>query len=421
MTLEQRVRPRAADVFTSRALIPATGHGVLDGWDVAVKDNIDVAGLPTTGGTRFLSDNVATADAKVVASLRAAGATIVGKTNLHELGHGITGVNPTFGTTLHPENPDYTVGGSSGGSALAVMLRYARVALGTDTGGSARIPAAYTGLVGFRPSTGRYPASGVIRISPSRDTVGVLGRSVADVALVDRVLGSVPAAPSPSAASQSPVLGVLEEACEWLTPARRALFEEAMSRIAATGVEVMLLSEQRELDRCFELGIVVLAYETIPAIKDYLGAAHGADAVQALIEVSESPDTREILRAALDEPVSPDEYRSARAELAAMHERFVSALGRSRVTTLVYPTTTGEPPKALTLSQDEAEAQLRAVVLNSTPATLFATPAISLPAGVSEETGIAAGITLERAAGDDADLLRDATLVEEILAGDRLG
>ena len=127
-------------------------------------------------------------DAEVVARLKAAGAIILGKSNMHELAYGITSNNAYFGAVGNITDKEYIAGGSSGGSAVAVAAGITNASLGTDTGGSVRIPAALNGLVGFRPTTERYPSDGLTLISQTRDTVGTIARTVGEVALLDAVL-----------------------------------------------------------------------------------------------------------------------------------------------------------------------------------------------------------------------------------------
>jgi amidase len=155
----------------------AQGPGPL----VAVKDLIDMAGVPTTAGSRVLAEAAAPAerDAACLAGLRAAGAPIVGKTNLHELALGVTGINPWFGTPANPLDASLAPGGSSSGSAVAVATGEASIAYGTDTGGSIRIPAACCGVCGLKTTWGRIPVAGVRPLAPSLDTVGPMAADVA--------------------------------------------------------------------------------------------------------------------------------------------------------------------------------------------------------------------------------------------------
>jgi amidase len=148
---------------------------------LAVKDLIDMAGEPTTAGCRAVADvaRPATTDALCLAGARAAGARIVGRTNLHELALGVTGVNPWFGTPVNPLDPARVPGGSSSGSAVAVATGEADVAYGSDTGGSVRIPSACCGTAGLKTTWGRIPLEGVWPLSPSFDTVGPMARDVA--------------------------------------------------------------------------------------------------------------------------------------------------------------------------------------------------------------------------------------------------
>jgi amidase len=172
-----------------------------DGVRLAVKDNIDVAGVVTTCACPAYAEGRAPAerDAPCLAGARAAGARIVGKTNMHELAYGAAGVNRFYGTAVNPLDPLRIPGGSSSGSAVAVATAQADVALGTDTGGSVRIPAACCGVVGLKTTFGRIPVDGVWPLAPSLDTVGPLGRDVAAVLLGMQLLepGFAPAEAAP--------------------------------------------------------------------------------------------------------------------------------------------------------------------------------------------------------------------------------
>jgi amidase len=151
------------------------------GLRLAVKDLIDVAGVPTTAGSAAVADQArpAIADAACLAGARAAGAVIVGKTNLNELAYGASGINEHFGTPVNPLDPELLPGGSSSGSAVAVATGDADVAYGSDTGGSIRVPAAYCGIAGLKTTHGRVPLDGVWPLSPSLDTVGPMAVDVA--------------------------------------------------------------------------------------------------------------------------------------------------------------------------------------------------------------------------------------------------
>lgn len=154
----------------------------LQGLPAAFKDNIDVAGMPATAGSDFFRDRVPAVDAFCVQRLRAHGVVPVGKTNLHEFAYGATNDNPFYGRCHNPWRLDAIPGGSSGGSAVAVATDSCRVALGTDTGGSGRIPAAFCGVTGLRPTFGLISTSGVFPLTPSLDTVSIMARAVGDVA-----------------------------------------------------------------------------------------------------------------------------------------------------------------------------------------------------------------------------------------------
>ena len=164
--------------------------GSLTGLDFGVKDLIDVEGVRTTAGGTFLKDHIAQDDAAVIRQLRGAGAIIIGKTHLHEYAIGATNVNPHYGPARNPWNRDLSPGGSSGGSAVAVAAQMCLGALGTDTGGSVRVPSALCNLTGLRPAVGQVSTQGVIPMSWTLDTVGPIAHTAHDVAVMFEVMTS---------------------------------------------------------------------------------------------------------------------------------------------------------------------------------------------------------------------------------------
>jgi aspartyl-tRNA(Asn)/glutamyl-tRNA(Gln) amidotransferase subunit A len=170
-------------------------RGPLHGIPISLKDLIDVAGVVTTAGSRVLDDRVAPADATVVRRLREAGAIVIGRTNLHEFALGTTSEDSAYGAVRHPMDGRHIAGGSSGGSAAAVAAGMGLASIGTDTGGSVRIPSAACGVVGLKPSAGDVPVDGVIPLSVSLDHVGPLARTVQDAAWCFAVLAGRPVTP----------------------------------------------------------------------------------------------------------------------------------------------------------------------------------------------------------------------------------
>jgi aspartyl-tRNA(Asn)/glutamyl-tRNA(Gln) amidotransferase subunit A len=175
-----RAAARAADL----ELQSGRDRGPLHGIPISIKDLIDQAGLVTTAASRVLRGRRASADAPVVSRLREAGVVILGRTNLHEFALGTTSEDSAFGPVRHPMDPARSAGGSSGGSAAAVATGMGLASIGTDTGGSIRIPAAVCGLVGLKPTFGEVPVDGVVPLSPSLDHVGPIALTVADATLL---------------------------------------------------------------------------------------------------------------------------------------------------------------------------------------------------------------------------------------------
>lgn len=166
---------------------------------VAVKDLVDVAGMVTTAGGIILPNEAAPRDAPVIEMIRARGCLVVGKTNLHEFAFGVTSVNPHYGAVLNPHDPSRVAGGSSGGSAVAVAAGMCDWAIGTDTGGSIRIPASLCGVVGFKPALGSIDVTGVVPLAWSLDTVGPIGPDVAAAAKAYTMMSNEPVSLKPVA------------------------------------------------------------------------------------------------------------------------------------------------------------------------------------------------------------------------------
>lgn len=211
--------------------------GALAGVPIGLKDLIDQKGIPTTNGAAFEA-TAADRSAAVVRRLEDAGAVIIGRTGLHEFAFGFTSENEHFGPVRNPWDPDLSPGGSSGGSGAAVAAGVVPAAIGTDTGGSVRVPAALCGVAGLKVTHGRVPLDGVTPLAPSQDTVGPIARSVADLAAVYAVMAADPA-PVPDVDVEALRIGV---PVQWtggvIDRSTRQAFEDILERIAGTGAAV---------------------------------------------------------------------------------------------------------------------------------------------------------------------------------------
>jgi len=215
-------------------------RGPLHGVPISIKDIIDITGVPTTAASRVRADYVAETDSTVVRQLREAGAVLVGKNNLHEFALGTTNEDSAYGPARHPLDDNRSPGGSSGGSAAAVAAGMAYASIGTDTGGSVRIPASLCGLVGLKPSFGEIPTHGVVPLSATLDHVGPLCRSVGDARILYDVLSDEAVGPAGSAGRTRAIrLGVLRGYFTRLLDAEVASsFESACAWLQKAGVEL---------------------------------------------------------------------------------------------------------------------------------------------------------------------------------------
>jgi len=230
----------AADAADARAA-HGVSQGPLDGAIVSIKDLFDVAGEPTRAGSKILAEEAAPAeaDAVVVRRLRAAGAVIVAKTNMTEFAYSAVGANPHFGTPRNPRDRARVPGGSSAGAAVAAADGLCEIAIGSDTGGSVRIPAALCGIVGFKPSRQRIPTEGAFPLSFTLDSIGPLGRSVADCAKADAVMAGedfAPLEPMPLAGLRFALAVGLP--LEGLDDTVAAAFAAALNALDGAGVRI---------------------------------------------------------------------------------------------------------------------------------------------------------------------------------------
>lgn len=384
---------------------------------IAVKANIAVRGFHRSAGCRGLDLGPEEADAPVVAALREAGAVVGGITNMHELAFGITSNNAFFGPVRNPVDPTRAAGGSSGGSAAAVARGDVPVALGTDTGGSVTIPASLCGVVGFRPSTGRWPAAGLVGLSWTRDTPGLFARTVADIDRLDAVVAPGTDGGTPTS---RPRLGIPEELVEELDPATASAFSAALDSWGKSIEPVDLeLGRVLDLTRAAEMPIVL--WESHRLLADVAARAYDLPpeaAFKRLVESVVSPDVRAVLDAELAHPVTTEEYARAQAEVARARIAYAQLLARHSVDGLMFP---GTPAPAPLLGQDETVEHLGGPVStfglytrNTGQGTMLGAPMLTLPSSVAAG-GLPVGITVQGACFADRALLALGRRLEQPL------
>lgn len=409
-------RARSLDQQRDQAQVLGPLHGI----PIAVKDNIHVADMPNTAGTPLLASFVPDEDAPVVARLKAAGAIVVGKTNLHELAFGITSMNEAFGTVGNACDPEFMAGGSSGGTAVAVAAGMAVAGLGTDTGGSSRIPAALNGIVGFRPTVGRYPAEGLTPISSTRDTVGPMARSVADIAVLDAVMADDSTA-LPEIDLRGLRLGVPRDHFhDGLEPLIAERMEALLSDLRDAGVILVEEDIAGIAALTQAVGFPVVLFEAGVLLRDYLAEFVPGQTLEMLADSIASPDVRSIFAGVVGGDISESVYRQAiDRDRPRLKEAYANYFTRHRVEAILFPTT---PLTARRIADVGETVELNGAqvptfatyVRNTDPGSNAGIPGLSipLPAAVDE---MPAGVEIDGPEGSDRRLLAIGAAIESLI------
>ena len=394
--------------------------GPLHGVPIALKDNINTAAFPTTAGTPGLRQHRPKANAPVAQALIDAGAIVFGKAGMHELAYGITSNNAGFGAIHNPFDPRHVPGGSSGGSGAAVGARIVPASIGSDTGGSVRVPAAFCGVMGFRPTVLRWPQAGIVPISATRDTAGPLARKAADLAAIDAVVTG--AGGAPAAASLKGLRIGVPRGYFWedLEPETARVCEAALDTLRHAG-GVLVEADLAGIGAINEaISFTVALYETRRDLDRYLEREGLKQRFADIVAQTASPDVTGVLSSLLDPATAVPEqaYREAitihRPRLIELYRSYFAGQG---VAAVAFPTT---PLPAPLIGDDEtvmlngrALPTFMTVIRNTDPGSNAGIPGISVPVGMTSG-GLPVGLEFDGPAGGDRDLLALAAAVESV-------
>jgi aspartyl-tRNA(Asn)/glutamyl-tRNA(Gln) amidotransferase subunit A len=399
-----------SELFAPRSRKGHRDRGPLHGIPISLKDNIYTEGIRTTAGSKILNDFVPSRDARVVAQLKNAGAVMLGKTNMHEFAYGVTSNNPHFGPVHNPWDRARIAGGSSGGSAAAVTAGLCYGSIGTDTGGSIRIPAALCGIVGLKPTFGRVSVEGIIPLSPRLDCAGPLARTCADAAaLLDSIFVR--------AGNEQPLQRAAKSHSR--RGFRLGVPKDFFSKIVSVEVEYAFeqaLRILRKLGATLRQVTIPLLYETEDAGNQIAWAEATHYHQQAGCFPSRAADYGEDVRTRLElgTKVLATTYLSALEVRESFIGRFHAAMADAGLDALVVPTTPIPAPLIgeETTSIAGTNYPTRALLLrNNRPANLAGLPAISIPCGQIPD-GLPVGLQFIGSVTDEALLLRIAHAFE---------
>lgn len=388
---------------------------IFDGVPVAVKDEMDMTPYPTTVGTAFLGKTPAKEDSTVAARLRSAGALLVGKTNMHEIGINVTGLNPHHGTTRNPYNPNHYTGGSSSGSATAVAAGLVPVAIGADGGGSIRIPAAFCGLVGLKATFGRVSEFGAFPLDWSIAHIGPIAASASDAALTYALIAGPDPKDPMSLHQPLPSLKGWDDLN--LKGLKLGVYWEWFRHADAETVavcEAMLKEYEKMGCEIVEVVIPNLEANRIAHSVSILSEmAQGMDATYAAHHKEHALDVR--INLALARQFSATDYLAAQRIRTRMMNHFNNALQKADV--ILTPTSGIPAPEIKKGALPDGESDLSTtieIMRFVTAGNLTGLPAISFPAGYTQN-GLPIGMQVIGKAWDEKTLLRLALAAEQVV------
>ncbi|WP_445217899.1 indoleacetamide hydrolase [Bradyrhizobium sp. Pa8] len=408
-----------AGALKAAAAFDATGDRTkpLGGAPIVIKDNIEVVGLPCSAGTPALKDYVPKADAPVVAKLRAAGAVIIGKTSMHELAFGISGYNTAFKTgaefgVRNAYDRTLIAGGSSSGTGAALGARIVAGGLGTDTGGSVRVPAALNGCAALRPTVGRYPQEGIAPISHTRDTAGPMAATMADVALLDRVIaGGDEVAPVDLKQVR---IGIARSMLANFDADTEAAFHAAIAKMKTQGVTVIEIEMPELAELNGQVSFPVALYEAYDDMVAYLKHTGTGLNIEALAEKISSADVKGIYdgmviprklpgpdNALFDaRPIYDAAIKTARPALQALYS---NTFATNKLDAVAFPTT---PRVAIASNPDASSLEnFGLIIQNTDPGSNAGIPGVQIPIALGATSKLPVGLELDGPAGSDRRLL----------------
>lgn len=431
---ENRVLEQARSIDTIRS--KGQRLGLLAGLPLVIKDDISTVGFPTTAGTAILKGLFPESDAPVVDALLKNGAILLGKTNMDELSRGFTSANPTFGFARNPYDISRVPGGGSGGSGAAIGARIAPAGLGTDTAGSVRIPAAYCGIAGLRPSSGGHRRrdwssgswmvttwdQGVVPISYTITTPGPMGRTVADVALLH---GIVTQSETSSASSLRGARIGIPRGYYWenVDPEILLVLNAALEKLrdaGATLIDVDLRQWALTANQTFS---VLALMHSIRDLADFMATNAPGISVNDVVAGLQSKDIQVRVQREIDNPIPPavaSDARKTRVNLGMQYEDLFRVNNLSAIAFPIVPLwgpkvgVDGQPPIDTVVLNGQQVSYFVTVGRNAHNSSVAGTPSLSIPAGLSS-TGMPVGLALDGLIGADSALLGLGRSVEATL------
>ena len=408
---------RRADQLAAKKKFSGPLHGV----PLVVKDNIHVAGFANTAGTPALKEFRPKENAPVVDKLVKAGAIVLGKTNMHELAFGITSNNAEFGPARNAYDPKRIAGGSSGGTGNAIAARMAAAGLGSDTGGSVRIPAALNGIVGLRPTLERYPQEGITPIAHTRDTAGPMARTVEDLVLLDTVITGAKSKVAPARLKGIRIGVHRGYFFKGLDTETEKLTRDALDKMKAQGAEIVEVDMPGLADLNNKVSFPIALFEGNVDLAKYLQKYGIPLDVKGVAAQIKSPDVKGVFDGMIvpgaPKAMPPEAYNAALATRPKLQQLYSDTFKKNKIVALAFPTT---PLPAAPIGDDEKTKlngqdvpTFPTFIQNTDPGSNAGIPGITIPIGRTQ-AGLPVGLELDGPAGSDRRLLSIGLALEQL-------